>query len=82
MAFYGGQKKNYDKVAGRDDDCQDRQSCATSHSDGSREPYGGCGRQAADDVLTHENNATANKADSGDNLRGDTGWVEDNPIIL
>jgi len=50
---------------------------ATGHTDRSRKPHDGCRRKAAHAVATHKDQAATYEADAGDDLRCNTGGVED-----
>ena len=65
-----------DEVGDRDDDGEQQQAGATGHAYTGYEPDGGRGGEPLDAIVVHKDDAGADEADAGDDLRGNTGWIE------
>jgi hypothetical protein len=68
-------------MKGGDHDCKNGQPRAARHADRRREPDDRRGCQPADTVPAHKDQAAADEADAGDDLRRDTRRVENNPAV-
>jgi len=72
-----GKDERHDEISDCDGKREQQQTRRAGHADGGHEPDGGGGCEALDPILTDKDEARAYKADAGDDLCGDTGWIDE-----
>jgi len=73
--------KRHDKVSESDKKCEQRQPSSAGHAHACNEPDGGSGRKPLHLVYPHKDEAGADEAYAGNNLRSNTRRVKNNTSV-